>query len=91
MAIDLKNVNISLDEFQRISSGWYNAGEVKLKNANTLDKVNNHAATWWYDNKDEISHAETVAIKEALVKALQTDAVRTYINSTYAGAVQPIF
>ena len=22
MAIDLKNVNISLDEFQRISSGW---------------------------------------------------------------------
>ena len=28
---------------------------------------------------------------QALVKALQTDAVRTYINSTYAGAVQPIF
>ena len=75
MAIDLKNVNISLDEFQRISSGWYNAGEVKLKNANTLDKVNNHVATWWYDNKDEISHAETVAIKEALVKALSQHGV----------------
>ena len=75
MAIDLKNVNISLDEFQRISSGWYNAGEVKLHDANTLDKVNNHAATWWYDNKDEISHAETVAIKEALVKALSQHGV----------------
>ena len=52
MAIDLKNVNISLNEFQRISSGWYNAGEVKLKNANTLDKVNNHVATWWYDSRE---------------------------------------
>ena len=75
MAIDLKNVNISLNEFQRISSGWYNAGEVKLHDANTLDKVNNHVATWWYDNKDEISHAETVAIKEALVKALSQHGV----------------
>ena len=75
MAIDLKNVNISLDEFQRISSGWYNAGEVKLHDANTLDKVNNHVATWWYDNKDDISHAETVAIKEALVKALSQHGV----------------
>ena len=75
MAIDLKDVNISLNEFQRISSGWYNAGEVKLKNANTLDKVNNHVATWWYDNKDDISHAETVAIKEALVKALSQHGV----------------
>ena len=75
MAIDLKNVNISLDEFQRISSGWYNAGEVKLHDANTLDKVNNHVATWWYNNKAEISHAETVAIKEALVKALSQHGV----------------
>ena len=76
MAINLTNVNISLDEFQRISSGWYNAGEVKLHDENTLDKVNNHVATWWYDNKDEISHAETVAIKEALVRALSQHGVQ---------------
>ena len=44
MAINLSNVNISLDEFQRISSGWHNAGEVRLKDANTLDKMNNHVA-----------------------------------------------
>ena len=75
MAIDLNNVNISLDEFQRISSGWYNAGEVKLHDANTLDKMNNHVATWWYDNNDSISHEETVAIKEALVKALSQHGV----------------
>ena len=76
MAINLTNVNISLDEFQRISSGWYNAGEVRLKDEHTLDKTNNHAATWWYDNKDEISHAETVAIKEALVRALSQHGVQ---------------
>ena len=75
MAINLTNVHISLDEFQRISSGWYNAGEVRLHDEHTLDKTNNHVATWWYDNKDEISHAETVAIKEALVKALSQHGV----------------
>ena len=76
MAINLNNVNISLDEFQRISSGWYNAGEVKLRDANTLGKINHHVATWWYDNKDAISHAETVAIKQALVKALSQNGVQ---------------
>ena len=76
MPINLNNVHISLDEFQRISSGWYNAGEVRLHDENILDKVNNHVATWWYDNKDEISHAETVAIKEALVKALSQHGVQ---------------
>ncbi len=46
MPINLNNVHISLDEFQRISSGWYNAGEVRLKDEHTLDKMNNHVATW---------------------------------------------
>ncbi len=31
MAINLANLNISLDQFQKISSGWFNAGEVRLK------------------------------------------------------------
>ncbi len=38
MAIDLKNVNISLNEFQRISSGRYNAGEVKLRDAKMIEQ-----------------------------------------------------
>ena len=33
MSVDLANVNISLQQFQDISSGKYNAGEVKLASA----------------------------------------------------------
>ena len=42
MAIDLKNVNISINEFQRLSKGDFNAGEVRLASATTLTKMNNH-------------------------------------------------
>lgn len=40
MAVDFANVNISLAEFQGISSGKYNAGEVKLASETKLGKVN---------------------------------------------------
>ena len=36
MPVDLANVNISLQKFQDISSGKYNAGEVKLASATRL-------------------------------------------------------
>ena len=39
MAINLSKVNISIQEFQEVSSGTYNAGEVRLKNAHSLDKI----------------------------------------------------
>ena len=42
MPINLSNVNISLQQFQDISSGKYNAGEVALASETTLAKVNNH-------------------------------------------------
>ena len=42
MAINLSNVNISLQQFQEISSGKYNAGEVKLTSETEIDKVNNY-------------------------------------------------
>ena len=42
MPINLANVNISLQQFQKISSGTYNAGEVKLASENKLAKINNH-------------------------------------------------
>jgi len=41
--VDLSRVNISLTEFQRMSDGKYNAGEVKLSGETGLKKVNNHA------------------------------------------------
>jgi len=36
MAINFGNVNISLQQFQEISSGKYNAGEVHVDQANTV-------------------------------------------------------
>lgn len=41
-SIDLSRVNISLAEFQKMSDGKYNAGEVKLSSETGLKKVNNH-------------------------------------------------
>ena len=34
--VNLSNVNITIQQFQEISSGKYNAGEVKLKNSHGL-------------------------------------------------------
>ena len=42
MAINLANVNVSIQQFQSISTGKYNAGEVKLTSETTLGQVNNH-------------------------------------------------
>ena len=41
-SINLAKVNISLQQFQDISSGKYNAGEVKLASETKLAKMNNH-------------------------------------------------
>ena len=69
MPINLANINVSLQQFQAISHGKYNAGEVKLSSETTLDKVNNHVHSTG-KNKTELSHAEVLAIKQAFVKAL---------------------
>lgn len=69
MAINLANVNISLLQFQAVSRGKYNAGEVKLASETTLDKINNHVHSTG-KNKTDISYAEVLAIKQAFVKAL---------------------
>ena len=74
MAINLRNVNISLNEFQRISSGTHNAGEVKLAGTDKLAKMNHHVGTF-LSNNETISHAEVIAIKQALVKTLSQNGV----------------
>ena len=76
MAINLGNVNISLRQFQEISSGKYNAGEVKLTSETPIDKVNNHV-TMKFLNTTRISHEEVLAIKNAFVKALKSGGVGT--------------
>lgn len=77
MAINLSNVNISLRQFQEISSGDYNAGEVKLTSETGIDKVNNHV-TMKFLNTTKISHVEVLAIKNAFVKALKGSGVDAY-------------
>ena len=75
MSINLANVNISLQQFQDIASGKYNAGEVKLAGENKLAKMNNHVETWFYSNQEKIDHEEVLAIKHAFVKALSQNGV----------------
>ena len=74
MPVDLSKVNISLQQFQTISSGKYNAGEVKLASETTLGKVNNHVHLTG-SNATPLSHAEVLAVKNAFVKALSTSGV----------------
>ena len=74
MSFDLSNVNISLQQFQDISSGKYNAGEVRLADESNLKKMNNHVHRTG-KNTEVISHDEVLAIKEALVKALSAHGV----------------
>ena len=70
----LSNVNISLKQFQDISCGKFNAGEVRLRGANGLDKMNDHVDRRGL-NQETISHAEVIAIKQSLVKALSQHGV----------------
>ncbi len=74
MATDLSSVNISLSQFQAISSGKFNAGEVKLSGTSGLAKMNNHVHFRGM-NAQTIPHDETLAIKEAFVRALASGGV----------------
>jgi hypothetical protein len=68
-SINLANVNISLNEFQRLSKGDHNAGEVKLAGEAKLAKINNHVHMTGR-NVVAIPHEEVFAIKKAFVTAL---------------------
>jgi hypothetical protein len=73
--IDYSNVSISLQQFEAVASGKYNAGEVKLTGQHSLDRVNNHVHFTRFNNV-VISHAEVVAIKNAFVRALSEGRLR---------------
>ncbi len=74
MAINLANLNISLDQFQKMATGDYNAGEVALKSESRLTKINNHVHRLSANTKS-ISHEEVLAIKNAFMKALSANGV----------------
>ena len=68
-SVNLANVNISLNEFQRLSKGDHNADEVKLAGEGKLAKINNHVHMTGR-NVVAIPHEEVFAIKKAFVTAL---------------------
>lgn len=72
--IDFSHVNITIQQFDQISDGKYNAGEVRLMDANTLTKINNHVHKT-SKNRVSLSHLEVLAIKDAFVKALRDNGV----------------
>lgn len=72
--IDFSNVNISIHQFQEISTGEINAGEVRLADEHTLDKINNRAH-WRGSNTVTLSHHEVLAIKNAFVRTLSDSGV----------------
>ena len=41
MPIDFSNVNVTIQQFQKIASGKYNAGEIRLTGRTSLGKVAN--------------------------------------------------
>ena len=74
MAINLSNVNITIQQFQEVASGVINAGEVRLTSDHSIDKVNHHVG-WFFSNNTHLSHAEVLAIKDAFVRALSQSGV----------------
>ena len=74
MAINLSNVNITIQQFQEVASGVINAGEVRLTSDHSLGKVNDHVHSRG-KNVVPVSHAEVLAVKDAFVKALQQNGV----------------
>ena len=45
--VDYSNVNITIQQFQQIASGKFNAGEVRLTSETGIEKVNNFVGRTW--------------------------------------------
>lgn len=74
MAVNLANVNITIQQFQAISAGKWNAGEVTLTSDHSLGKVNYHVHAKGL-NTTPLSHHIILAVKSAFVRALQQNGV----------------
>ena len=81
MAINLSNVNISLNEFHRLSHGEYNAGEVKLAGETKLAKMNNHVGSF-FANNEIISRQEWESIKDMTEGEFKKTITETVFSDT---------
>ena len=67
--LDLHKLHFSLDDFQNLSKGTYNAGEFRITDSGKLDIVNNHK-TWTLFNHQSIDGPDSYAIRVAFAKAM---------------------
>ena len=72
--LDLSSLRFSLDDFQKLSNGTYNAGELRLTDSGKLDIVNNHK-TWTVFNRKTVDGADSFAIRVAFAKAMEAGGV----------------
>ena len=66
---------ISINDFQRISNGTFNAGDITLTSSGKLDKVNNHVGILKAFNKTPIDVQTTLRVKNEFVNALRQSGV----------------
>ena len=68
--LDLSKLRFSLDDFQKLSKGTYNAGEFRITDSGKLDIVNNHK-TWTIFNHKPVDGTDAYAIRVAFAKAME--------------------
>ena len=68
--LDLNKLRFSLDDFQKLSKGTYNAGEFRITDSGKLDIVNNHK-TWTIFNHKSVDGTDAYAIRVAFAKAME--------------------
>ncbi len=68
-------MNLSITDFQKISNGSHNAGDITLTSGGKLDKVNNHVGILKGWNTKTVSAAKTLEVKNAFVSALKNAGV----------------
>lgn len=74
MSVNLRKLDLSLDQFNAVANGKYNIGQIKLNQDGTgVYRTNNHK-TWTIFNTTKISQEEAVAVKEAFCNAVAKEA-----------------
>ena len=68
-------MSLSITDFQKISNGTYNAGDITLTRGGKLDKVNNHVGLLKGWNNKSVNAATTLEVKNAFVQALKNAGV----------------
>lgn len=74
VTFDLNSLDLTIDDFQEVSKGKYNAGNLVLTEKGKLDIANNHRHFTILNGKEHKA-GDTIAIRIAFVKALENAGV----------------